>query len=126
MAGEFISARETDDIGTFSGQLGTVAANFESHAGAAGQKGGGATGVSSMAEGAAFVASEQQARQTLGQFMTATSQGLRGYQSAAAATHQNYAGVITANTATMNALLKPPAGPITTDPRFVAPGQGGN
>ncbi|GAB2565949.1 hypothetical protein [Kribbella endophytica] len=126
MAGEFISARETDDIGTFSGQLGTVAGNFDNYAGTAAQKGGGATGVSSMAEGAAFITSEQQARQTLGQFMTATSQGLHGYQSAAGATHQNYAGVITANTATMNALLKPPTGPITTDPRFVTPDPGGN
>ena len=126
MAGEFISARETDDIGTFSGQLGTVAANFETHAGTVGQKGREATGVSSMAEGAAFLTSEQQARQTLGRFLTDTAQCLRGYQSAAAATHQNYAGVITANTATMNALLRPPSEPTTIDPRFVAPGQGGN
>lgn len=114
MAGDFISARDTEDIGSFSGQLGVVAGNFEGYAGAVGQRGAGATGVSSMAEGAAFLTSEQQARQTLGQFMTETTQGLRGYQSAAAATHQNYAGVITANTATMNALLKP------------ADGQGGN
>jgi hypothetical protein len=125
MAGEFISARNTDDIGTFSGQLGSVADNFETHAGTVGQKAAGATGVSAMAEGATFLRSEQQARQALGQFMTATAQGLRGYQSAAAATHQNYDGLITANTATMNTLLRPARGPITTDARFVAPGQGG-
>ncbi|MEV6283165.1 hypothetical protein [Kribbella sp. NPDC051770] len=116
MAGEFISAHRTEDIGTFSGQLGVVADNFEGHASAVGQRATGATGTSSMAEGAAFLTSEQQARQTLGQFMTETTQGLRGYQSAAAATHQNYDGVITANTATMNALLRPPTGP----------GRGGN
>jgi hypothetical protein len=64
------------------------------------------------------MAQERQARDMLAQYMTQTSIGLHGYQTAVAAIGGEYSDLIVRNNSTMNALLRPGGAPVETNPIF--------
>jgi len=69
-------------------------------------------------ESKVFMTQERQARDTLAHYLTETSQGLHGYQSAVAAIGDQYGHLIAVTTARVNALLRPGTDPVSTNPIF--------
>ncbi|WP_328333232.1 hypothetical protein OHA70_16035 [Kribbella sp. NBC_00382] len=91
----------------FDGAMGRVA----STAPAAAPQGG-------TDESKVFMTQERQARDTLAQYLTQTSQGFHGYQTAVASISDKYGHLLAVTTARMNALLKPSDHAVPTNPVF--------
>jgi hypothetical protein len=71
-----------------------------------------------MEEGKAFMRDERSARELLVQFMTKTSDGLTGYQSAMGALDREHQGLVSLNTTRLKTLLLPTEGAVRNDGVF--------
>jgi hypothetical protein len=71
-----------------------------------------------MEEGKAFMQQERQARELLVQYMTKTSDGLVGYQTAVEAIGSEYLKLAALNTQRLRTLMHPSEGAIPNNPVF--------
>jgi hypothetical protein len=72
----------------------------------------------SMPEGIAFMKNERQARELLVQYLSKTSDGLQGYQSAVQQIRDQYGNLVAVNKQRLQALLQPHDGPVPNSPVF--------
>lgn len=101
------NAQMTGVVGDFDGGLQTTARSSASP-GAAG----------TMPEGADFMTQERQSRELLAQYMTKTSDGLHGYQSAVGQLDNEHRKLVTLNTSRLRKLMQPHDGEMPNDAAF--------
>ncbi|WP_433165236.1 hypothetical protein [Kribbella sp. CA-247076] len=99
-------------------QMGQVASDFSTGMGVTGQESASPAAKGGTIESGMFMQQERQARDLLAQFMTKTSDGLQGYQSAILRLGEEHKGLVHLNNQRLSALLKPGDGPVQTDPAF--------
>ncbi|MEV8378396.1 hypothetical protein AB0P21_37000 [Kribbella sp. NPDC056861] len=113
-----IEITATEQFTNFDQQMAALVSGFDTSMGSAADKSASPAAAGAMEEGRQFMTQERQARDTLAQFMSQTSEGLHGYQTAVGAISQEYNNLIALNNTTMNALLQPGKTPAAVNPIF--------
>ena len=110
----------TDDtvFGHAASGMNSIVNDFQSGMQATAQNSASPAAAGTMPEGQAFMQSERQGREKLVEYMTKTSDGLHGYQSAIQTIGSEYAGLVQLNKSRLQALLKPNDAAVPVSPVF--------
>lgn len=113
-----IDIRDDSAFDHANSQMGSIAGAFRGGMQEAANNSASPAAAGTMPEGVAFMQNERQSRELLVQYMTKTSDGLTGYQTAIAALGQEHHGLVTLNSRRMQSLLRPQEGAMPNDQVF--------
>lgn len=117
MAG-YIEVGEVSAFDDAATQMQSVADGFHDGMRATAGQSASPAAAGTMPEGQTFMQNERQARELLVQYLSKTSDGLSGYQTAIGQLGREHHGLVALNSQRLKALLLPHDGPVRNDPIF--------